>query len=322
MSLDDITHLVRTTRGMAHKTDIAPVLARLNLGAATAIPVGDDCAAIPDGDGHLLLAIEGFLPDFCAADPHFAGYCGVMVNVSDIAAMGGRPIAVVDALWSADAETAAPLLEGMAKAAEKYRVPIVGGHTNTRAGMALLSVAILGRATRLLSSFAAQPGETLIAAIDLRGRLRGSQWWDCSTDNPANRLRGDLDILPDLADAELCAAAKDISMAGVVGTALMLLEASRLGAVIDLANIPRPPTFPLHHWLVVFPSYGFILSVPPEHADAVIGRFKKRGIAAAAIGATDASRIVRLRLEDETNVLWRFADEPLVGCVTEEPNHA
>ena len=35
--------------------------------------VGDDCAAIPDGDGYLLLAIEGFINDFVAADPWFAG---------------------------------------------------------------------------------------------------------------------------------------------------------------------------------------------------------------------------------------------------------
>ena len=88
--------------------------------------VGDDCAAIPDGDGYLLLAIEGFINAFVAADPWFAGWCGVMVNVSDIAAMGGRPIAVVDAIWS-DGETAAdPILQGLRAAATTFNVPLVG----------------------------------------------------------------------------------------------------------------------------------------------------------------------------------------------------
>ena len=43
-----------------------------------------------------------------AAEPWFAGYCGVMVNLSDVAAMGGRPVAVVDALWAEDDASAAP----------------------------------------------------------------------------------------------------------------------------------------------------------------------------------------------------------------------
>ena len=53
--------------------------------------LGDDCAAIRDGDGWLLLAAEGMLPSFVADDPWFAGYSAVMVNLSDVSAMGGRP---------------------------------------------------------------------------------------------------------------------------------------------------------------------------------------------------------------------------------------
>ncbi len=315
--------MLRAAKGVAHKADIAPVLARLNLGAGSDIPVGDDCAAIPDGDGFLLLAIEGFMPEFCAADPHFAGYCGVMVNVSDVAAMGGRPIAVVDALWSADADQAAPMLAGIAEASRRYNVPVIGGHTNTRAKTGLLSVAILGRARRLLSSFAARPEEILIAAIDLRGVMRDpAPYWDASTGADPARLRGDLEILPEIAEANLSAAAKDISMAGTVGTALMLLEASGLGGVIDLDQIPRPPQIPLERWLLAFPSFGFLLSVQPENAAAVIARFTSRGIAANAVGATDASRIVRLLHGAEESVLWRFTNESLIGCVTGVLEHA
>src|SRR6201997_5074441 len=64
------------------------------------IRVGDDCAAIPDEDGFLLFAAEGMLESFVANDPWFAGYSAGMGNLSDIAAMGGRPLAVVDVLWS------------------------------------------------------------------------------------------------------------------------------------------------------------------------------------------------------------------------------
>ncbi len=51
--------------------------------------------------------------EFVAGDPWFAGWCGAMVNISDIAAMGGRPIAVVDAIWADGEADAAPVLAGL-----------------------------------------------------------------------------------------------------------------------------------------------------------------------------------------------------------------
>ena len=107
IALAELAAALRASRGFTAKRDIAAVAARLGVSMSSVVPVGDDCAAIPDGDGFLLLAIEGFMNEFVAGDPWFAGWCGVMVNVSDVAAMGGRPIAVVDAVWAAsDADAA------------------------------------------------------------------------------------------------------------------------------------------------------------------------------------------------------------------------
>src|SRR5271156_2109929 len=145
---------LRNARGLAAKADIGTVAEQLGLSPTSSVPVGDDCAAIADGGGYVLLAIEGFINEFVAADPWFAGWCGVMVNISDVAAMGGRPIAVVDAIWADRDEKAAPILAGLRAAAETFAVPIVGGHANMRADRSQLSVAILGRAKRLLTSFA------------------------------------------------------------------------------------------------------------------------------------------------------------------------
>lgn len=325
-SLQDLARRIRDARGVAHKRDIDAVMRRLGLGGRTgAVPVGDDCAAIPDGDGHLLFAIEGFLEGFVAADPYFAGYCGVMVNLSDVAAMGGRPLAVVDALWSRDAAAADAVLAGLCDAAALYGVPVVGGHTNTRAETGNLAVAVLGRAgRRLLTSFDAAPGDVLIAAIDLRGRFREpNPYWDASTGAPAERLRGDLAVLAGLAEDGLCAAAKDISMAGAVGTALMLLECSGVGGVVDPQAIPRPPDVPLARWLTAFPSFGFLLSVRPEAVPAVLARFAARDVAAAAIGRIDASRLARVRdTRGEEAVVWDFRAEALIGCGRDGPGGA
>src|ERR1700741_2930645 len=66
------------------------------------ISIGDDCAAIPDGDGYLLCAAEGMISLFLDAAPWFAGYSAVMVNISDVCAMGGLPLAVTDVVWLKD----------------------------------------------------------------------------------------------------------------------------------------------------------------------------------------------------------------------------
>jgi hypothetical protein len=315
VAVDHIAASLRTSRGIVAKRDIAAVVERLGVAGEFVVLVGDDCAAIPDRDGFLLLAIEGFMNEFVAGDPWFAGWCGVMVNISDVAAMGGRPIAVVDAVWAASDAEAAPVLAGMREASRAFGVPVVGGHTNTRTDRAQLSVAVLGRAMRLLTSFDAKPGDRLVAAIDLRGRYREPfSNWEAATDAPAARLRGDLEVLPALAEAELACAAKDISQGGIVGTVMMLAECSGVAATIDIAALPRPDGVPPERWLHTFPSYGYVLSVAPANVAAVIDRFARRGIATAEIGAIAAGRRVAITDGRDTATVWDFDREPLIGC--------
>jgi AIR synthase-related protein len=358
LDLQALVDALRASRGFAHKRDISDVVTALSRalpgglhdtvvgglsdgssGTPSGVLLGDDCAAIPDGDGHLLLAIEGLVEDFVEHMPWFAGYSGVMVNLSDIAAMGGRPIAVVDALWSASQQDAEPVLQGMAAASSAYGVPIVGGHSNNRAPKGQLAVAVLGRAKKLLSSFAARPGDVLLMAVDLRGQWQAPYpFWNASTTAPAERLRADLALLADIAEAGECLAAKDISMAGVLGTALMLLECSGVGATVDLSRLPCAPGHapldglePFLHWLNAFPSFGYVLSVAPDQVEAVRARFTQRGIDCEAIGEVQAHHQLRLVLGDLTQdqmgnagacpkaVLWDLQADPFIGARTPEP---
>src|ERR1700722_14485992 len=224
-AFNSLAQSTRDCLGLRAKAEIGIVAARLGLVGAT-IPVGDDCAAIRDGDGHLLFAAEGFISAFVDADPWFAGWCGVMVNLGDVAAMGGRPIAVVDVVWAEGEDGAKAILDGLRAAADAYGVPIVGGHTNLHNRETHLAVAVLGRAGgRRLSSFAAQPGDALIMAVDRRGAYREPfDNFQAALEAPPERLRGDLALLPELAERGLARAAKDISQGGIPGTAVMLAE--------------------------------------------------------------------------------------------------
>jgi len=308
---------LRQATGIEHKQDIQPVARALAAFAPDAAEsrLGDDCAAIPDRDGYLLLAAEGMLPALVAADPWFAGWCGVLVNVSDIAAMGGRAIAVVDALWSQSDARAALLWEGAIAASRQLNVPIVGGHANCRSPYDALAVAILGRAERLMTSFDARAGDALVLLADLAGkpRERHPYCWDAATTADAIALQRKLALLPELAESGLCRAGKDISMGGILGTALMLLETSECGAKIDLDRIPTPPALSLEQWLTSFPSYGFLLSLPPENLEAVRTRAEALALTCAAIGCVTAGSTLLLEQGDETACFWDLAREPLTG---------
>ncbi len=312
--LDALVASLRQSPALAAKADIGVVAERLGL-ASAAIPVGDDCAAIPDGDGHLLFAIEGFINAFVAADPWFAGWCGVMVNISDIAAMGGRALAVVDAVWADGEASAAAILDGMRAASDAYGVPIVGGHTNLRTPVAQLAVAVVGRAgSRLLTSFDARPGDALVAAIDHRGAYRKPfDNWQAALGAPRERLRADLALLPNIAERGLARAAKDISQGGIPGTAAMLAESSGVAIDIDLDAIEPPPGVALEQWLKTFPSFGFLLSVPETSLDATLELFRGRDIHAGVIGEVRSGSEVALVSGGRRVVLRDFRRDRLLG---------
>ena len=109
---------------------VAELTRALATDASVRTGIGDDCAVIGgrrDKTWQLLktdCVVEGihFLPD---AAPRRIGWKALARAISDIAAMGGRALAVVDALWAAEEDTAGQLLAGMRAACERYGVPLV-----------------------------------------------------------------------------------------------------------------------------------------------------------------------------------------------------
>ena len=307
LNLEQLAAKLKQSLGIIQKQDIQIASQILGLQTNSKIQVGDDCAAIPNGDGYLLLAAEGIWHVLVETDPWFAGWCAVMVNVSDIAAMGGKAIAVVDTIWTDGDAKAIPLLEGMKAASEAYRVPIVGGHTNFHSAYNALSVAILGRTDKLISSFTAQPGDLLVVAVDLEGEMHPKfPFWNAATKAKPNRLQNNLDILPYLANHDLCSAGKDISMGGIVGTLLMLIEASKCGAVLDLDSIVHPKDVDLETWLLCFPSYGFLLSVSPQNVDEVRQQFQNRNISCNVVGEIEEDSQLRLKSDRQSHLFWNL----------------
>ncbi len=251
------------------------------------IMLGDDTAAIPQEDGsHLLLAAEGIVEGFLSDDPWFGGYSAVMVNISDICAMGGLPIAVTDTLYAKNSKNTTEIWKGMLAAASNYGVPIVGGHTCYHSTNKALSVSILGKATKhILTSFDAKPGEELLLAIDQNGTYyKTYPFWNASTTNTPEILQKQVKIPYKIVNQQLSCAAKDISMGGIIGTTYMLMNTSGIGVEIDLKKITKPKDVSWSKWLVSFPSYGYLLSCKTSVINQIKTLFSEHNIQCDHIG--------------------------------------
>ena len=241
----------------ATKSALGPLLAAL---PAPPGFVGDDGTPLPGTD--VIAACDAIVPSMVERDPEWAGWCSVLVNVNDLAAMGASPLGLLDALGARDAGHAARALDGLARAARSYGIPVLGGHTQLGVPAAL-SVTALGRTAHPVPGGGGRPGHAVRLTADLGGGwrpgYRGRQW-----DSTTHRRSDELRAMTGAVAAARPAAAKDVSMAGIAGTLGMLAEASGCRAVLDVAAVPRPDAeATVGDWLTCFPGWAMLTADAP-----------------------------------------------------------
>jgi selenophosphate synthetase-related protein len=306
--LDRLAEAVRTAPGLLAKRDLA-IVERLGAGID-----GDDAALVAHGDGYVVLCGEAISPPFLLEHPFGAGAAAVVTNVSDVRAMGARPLGIVDMLVAPDRAHAETVLDGIAWASEKLGTPVVAGHL-TIGHAPSLAASCTGFARRPLRASAARPGDVLIAAFATDGRYVGEArpFFSALHDRAPELLRTDGEALVEVAERGLCHAARDVSMPGIAGSLLQMIEGARTGATLDVGALPRPDGTPLERWLLTFPSFGFLLAAAPEHVDAAVAVFTRRGLACAACGHFDGTRVLRIASGGREAMVWNLAETPLTG---------
>ena len=303
--LEQLAAAIRDSPAIASKRDLA-LLTRLGS------PLdGDDGAAIAHGDEYLIVCGEAIHPEFVRSNPHAAGAAAVITNVSDVRALGGRPVGLVDMLVSPDRAHAEAVLDGLAWAAGLLGVDVVGGHL-TLGHEPSLSASCTGVARRPLSAANAKPGDELLAAFCVEGRYTGNTpFFSSLRDRPPDALRDDGEALVEVADSGAVHAARDVSMPGTAGSLLQLLEIAGCGATLELDRVPRPEGVSIERWLETFPSFGFLLVAPPGAASEAVEPFLRRGLACATCGRLDDSGVLRLAAAGGSTALWDLNVEPL-----------
>lgn len=319
MELSELVKQIRAYRGVVRKGPVGPVARKL-------IPIqmddvlaayGEDAAVIKCGREILLMAADGVIQDLIKRDPHWAGYSSVLVNVNDVAAMGGLPVAMVDVIACGDEEVREKIMDGMREASDKFGVPIVGGHLHPDTSYQAIDVAILGKTdrSRLILSSGASEDDPIIFASDLDGHYtEGVPYsWDTTSKKSSEYVRRQMKVMNKI--APYLTAGKDISNAGALGTLGMLLEASDKGASVDISKIPRPniPDLNLLQWLTCYQGCGYVVTCRDARTGIVIDEFARVDITAAVVGKVRKGKTCDIELDGKREILFDFSADTL-GC--------
>ena len=322
MDFDAIVESIRTFKGVTRKHSIADVRETLkdvyNISGKVHLAFGDDAAAIDIGNNQLmLLATDGIWGALMDVDPWWSGYCSVLVNVNDIAAMGGLPMGMTNVLSSCDEKITKQIMDGIKEGVKKFGVPMVGGHTHPDTPYNALDVAISGIVDKdaVIPSCGAMVDDDVIVAIDLDGQVYpGTEInWDTTSDKTPEYVQKQILIMNTIGKKHLVNAAKDISNPGIVGTLGMLLEASDKGADIDMDLIPKPEDMDWIKWFKMYPGSAFVLTCNTKNTSKLIELFESVNITASCIGKVNDSRKLNMSHEDEKRCVFDFNNEIIMG---------
>ena len=312
MELKELCKKINEYRGIDRKRGLGAALEVLHP------PPGgpEDAGIVEHRDEVLLMAADGIIPEMVEADPWWAGFCSVLVNLHDISAMGGDTLALVDILTSTDTGTRDEIMRGMNDASELFGVPFVSGHLHPDAPYNAVDVMALGYTSRdmVVKSGTARPGDLLIYAVapDGKARPKSPYSWDSVSRKKAEVLRRQLGFVPALARRHLVTAAKDVSNPGMVGTLGMMLESKKLGAVVRLEDVPNP-NMPYYPWLLMYPGMGFLVACDPKNEKGVLKVSNEHLLSARKIGEINDSKAVELELRDERCRVFDWEKNGLTG---------
>ena len=321
MELSELVKSLQSFKGVSRKNSIEKVTKTLgdvyNITGDVLLDFGDDASAIDIGDNQVvLLAADGIWGDLMNVDPYWAGYCAVLVNVNDIAAMGGKPIAMVNIMAVDNEEIYEEILSGIVDGCRKFNVPMVGGHLHPDAEYNSLDVAIAGIASKdsLITSSGAKVGDKVLVAIDTDGRQYPGipLNWDTTYEKDAKLVQDQIKIMQKIAEEHLPSAGKDISNPGTLGTLEMLLESSGVGASVELEKIPRNENVDWDMWLRAYPGAAFVMTASEENAQAIIDALSPYSFEVAVIGDVIEEKKLYLSSGDEKLVLFDQNSNPVL----------
>lgn len=260
------------------------------------LSIGDDCALLSIPPGYELAITTDTMVEnvhfFADVGPYDLGYKLLAVNLSDLAAMGAKPLAVTLAvtLPKVDEEWLKAFADGFFALAEQYQLDLIGGDTTS--GPLTLTVQAMGLVAQGqgLRRSTAQVGE-IVCVTGWLGEaglgLKIKQGYACTNPvNPLNRFnRPEPRISSGQALLGIANACIDISD-GLAGDLGHILAQSQVGACINWDALPLSQEV-LHYidetgdWLLPLTAgddYELCFTVSPDKLDAIRFPYSKIGV--------------------------------------------
>ncbi len=273
-------------------------------GGPLLLGVGDDCALITPAAGEVLAISTDMLIEgrhfFAGTDPQALGHKALAVNLSDLAAMGARPLGftLALALPAPDEAWLAPFSQGLLALADAHQIELAGGDT-TRGPLNLC-----------ITVFGSVPAQQ---ALRRDSAAAGDDVWVSGTLGDARlaleALQHSLDLAPELLDVAqarldrpeprvalglalrgIASAAIDVSD-GLLGDLGHILERSAVGAVINADALPfgsvlsHQPLERRHEFaLNGGDDYELCFTAPVQQRQAVLNAAQQAGVAVTRIG--------------------------------------
>lgn len=259
--------------------------------------IGDDAAVVRAGGKYLIFTKDLLIEDCHFVNtlhpPYFLGRKSLSVNLSDIAAMGGRPRYVLLGLGLPSRTPPGWLVKyfsGFKSVSREWDVVLIGGDIS-QSKKVVISVTVIGESKNVIKRNGGRPGHFLFVSGYLgdakQGLLLLKKGFKLGDDKRADPLLKaflnpdpQLPLAQELSRPKLASSMIDLSD-GLSVDLLHLCEESGCGAEINEGKLPlssglrfwqrRPYEFALHGG----EDYQLLFSVTPERMDSVLELRKK-----------------------------------------------
>ncbi|MHA1337159.1 MAG: AIR synthase related protein [Promethearchaeota archaeon] len=291
--LEKIAESIKNNKNILEKKEINPIVEYIDSNSYKSSriysSIGEDSASIiNENDKLTLITTDRIKTEFIENFPFGAGFSSILVGVDDIYACGGTPLAATIIVSFKEQNIGMKIIEGICAGSNKFKIPIIRGHTNTRDYYELSST-LIGEIKKedYISATNAKIGDYIILAVDFDGKVgkASNLYWDTTTFKDTDTIIKKRESMNEIAKRHLANASKDISNGGIFGTILQLIKYSKVGAKVNINQIEIPPllkklNYDLKTYIKMYLTTSFIITSPEENCHKIINIFKKHGMTA------------------------------------------
>jgi thiamine-monophosphate kinase len=305
-------------RGLGEFGVIDRIADNVTKGSGITLGIGDDAAATQQTGGLLTLSttdmlVEGVHFDLTLCDPMTLGKKSLSVNLSDIAAMGGKPLYFLLSLAipsTSTVEFVDGFTSGLLARAKEFGVTLIGGDTCASPDGTVISITLLGEQTpeKIIGRNGAKPDDFIFVTGTLGDSALGLQLLR-KGQKRGKPLCRHLDPTPRVLEGQALAAAGAVTAMidvsdGLLGDLRHILDKSSVGADLYLERLPLSDCYREHFLhdpcelyslaLSGGEDYELLFTAPPSRREEIRSIFRELGTPVSEIGKVTAAPRLRV----------------------------